>query len=250
MPIRSLAAVLANTVLNVPNPRRLLRFSKSLLKFPLEYSAAQALEEVPVASFGELFKATDLLRISVDREALNRHHWNVKLHEEVYLSAAVQLLKPMRIFEFGTFNGNTTRCLAESAPENAQVFTVDLPDESFEASQTVESSSRIGERYDDSPARAKIQQIRADTMSFDFSPYYGSIDFVFVDAGHNYADVLSDSRNALKMARPGGTIFWHDFEPGGGAGVVHATRDATAGLPLYRLGGTSFAVLRVPVSTS
>ena len=49
-------------------------------------------------------------------------------------------------------------------------------------------------------------------MSFDFSPYYGKIDFVFIDANHSYAYVRSDTENALRTLSPEGVILWHDYD--------------------------------------
>ena len=184
--------------------------------------------------------------ISVESSSLTRHGWNVKLHEEIYLTAAVKALQPRTIFEIGTFDGNTTRRLAEAAPENAIVHTLDLPEDAFDATQGPESfrGSRVGECYSQSPAVGKIRQIRADATTFDFSPFGSGVDFVFVDAAHDYPHGLADSRNALAMVRPGGTIIWHDFEPYW-SGLVQAICEATHGLPLRRLAGTSFAVLRM-----
>jgi predicted O-methyltransferase YrrM len=247
IPLRAFAAAMDYTLMSASKPRRLVDFAKALLKFPVEYRAAHAQQAVPAATFGQLFGQPENLSLSVDPAALDRHGWNVKLHEEVYLSAAVQAVKPLRIFEIGTFDGNTTRCLAEAAPDTAEIFTIDLPEEMFDATQGPEAfnGSQVGERYRDSPARAKIQQIRADATAFDFSPYYRTIDFVFVDASHDYPHGLTDTRNALRMVRPGGAIIWHDFEPYW-SGLVHAICEATAGQPLKRLSGTSFAVLLTP----
>jgi predicted O-methyltransferase YrrM len=249
MPIRVLAATMDNTLLNLSKPRRFVEFSKALLKFPVEYSAAIAQRTVPAVTFTQLFGSAPDLNLAVEPSSLDRHGWNVKLHEEVYISAAVQTLKPLRTFEIGTFDGNTTRRLAEAAPVDARVFTLDLPEDMFDATQGPEafSGSRVGERFRESCARDKITQIRADATSFDFSPYHCNIDFVFVDAAHDYPHGLADSRSALKMVRPGGTIIWHDFEPYW-SGLVHAIREATASLPLKRLAGTSMAVLRMPTN--
>jgi SAM-dependent methyltransferase len=247
MPVRVIAATADNTLLNVARPHRLAQFAKSLCKFPVEYRAAKAQESIPALTFTELFGSSAGLQLSVDPVALDRHGWNVKLHEEIYISAAVQTLKPKRIFEIGTFDGNTTRRLAEAAPNDAEVFTLDLPEAMFNATQDPHafSGSRVGERYADSPARHKITQIRADATTFDFSPFYGTMDFVFVDAAHDYPHGRIDTQNALRMVRPGGTILWHDFEPYW-SGLVHAVCEVTAGFQLCRLGGTSFAVLRFP----
>jgi predicted O-methyltransferase YrrM len=249
MPVRIVAASIENTLLNVATPKKLVHFAKSLLKFPVEFSASEAQQIAPARTFSEIFGNPTGLSLAVDPSSLDRHGWNVKLHEEIYLSAAVQTLKPNRIFEIGTFDGNTTRRLAEAAPDSAEVFTLDLPESMFDATQGPEafSGARVGERYKDSPSAGKIHQIRADATTFDFSPYFGSIDLVFVDAAHDYPHGLTDTKNALKIVRPGGFIIWHDFEPYW-SGLVQAIVEATIGLPLQRLAGTSFAVLQMPNS--
>ncbi len=248
--IRALAATVGQTLLNVGRPRKLLEFIKSYIKFPVEYVAAQAQAAVPAVSFAELFAPPGDVDLRVDPTSFGRHGWNVKLHEEIYLSAAVAVLKPKTIFEIGTFDGNTTCRLAEAAPPDATVYTIDLPEDAFDATQGPESFSgaRVGERYKQSIARHKIKQFRADATTFDFSPYHGQVDFIFVDAAHDYPHGLCDSRTALKLVRPGGTVVWHDFEPYW-SGLVHAICEVTRGLPLKRLGGTSMAVLRVPGPT-
>jgi predicted O-methyltransferase YrrM len=247
VPIRAIASTAQNTLLSIFRPSRIRDFAVGWTKFPVGFAASRAHNAVPAVVFSELFKNTDQLNQTINGASLDRHVWNVKLHEEIYLSAAIQSISPDRIFEIGTFDGNTTRRMAEAAPDTARVFTIDLPEAMFDATQIPDSfcGSRVGERYLDSPARSKIKQIRADTTTFDFTPYHESIDLVFVDAAHDYPHGLADSRTALKIVRPGGTIFWHDFEPYW-SGLVHAICEATAGLPLRRLAGTSFAVLRVP----
>src|SRR5438874_1943073 len=208
IPIRAVAATIDQTILSLGKPKRVLDFVKSCLKHPVERAAVVAQAEVPHVAFTDLFPDPGALNFSVDPSSFSRHGWNVKLHEEVYLAAAVAVMKPRVVFEIGTFDGNTTRRLAEAAPADAVVYTIDLPEEAFNATQSPDAFSgcRVGERYADSPARAKIKQLRADAAKFDFSPYYGLVDFVFVDAAHDYPHGLLDSRTALKLVRPGGTI--------------------------------------------
>ena len=200
---------------------------------------------IPIATFDELFPEYQDDQLIVPKESLRRHGWNVKLHEEIYLYAAVRALMPKKIFEIGTFNGQTTLALAKAAPEDSLVYTIDLPEDHFDATQGPQAfnGNRVGERYRGSEVESRIRQIRADATTYDFSPYYGQIDIVFVDAAHDYPHGLSDSQNALKLAKPGGAIIWHDFEPYW-SGLVHAICESTDGLALRRLGGTSMAVLR------
>ena len=184
-------------------------------------------------------------QIVLQREQVDRHGWNVKLHEEILLGEVVRAMNAKRIFEIGTFDGGTTRRLAESASEEAVVYTLDLPEDQFDATQgpTAFNGSRVGEKYRNSHAVNKIKQIRANASKFDFGPFAAQMDFVFVDAAHDYSNGLADSTNALKMVKPGGIIVWHDFGPYW-SGLVHAICGATTGLPLRRLAGTSMAVLR------
>jgi predicted O-methyltransferase YrrM len=208
--------------------------------------AARVHGQVPAIAFEDLFPEADIGVVPLANLRRKRHGWNVKLHEQVYLWAAVAGLRAKNIFEIGTFDGGSTRCLAEAAPDDAVVTTIDLPVEMFDQ-QDPESfdGTRVGEQYLSSPARQKIKQIRADATTFDFSPFNGTMDFVFVDAAHDYPHGLADSRTALKLAKPdGGVIVWHDFEPYW-HGLVHAILEATTGHPLRRLAGTSMAVLRM-----
>ena len=55
-------------------------------------------------------------------------------------------------------------------------------------------------------------ELFGDSMNFDFSPYHGKMDFVFVDANHSYAYVKSDTENAFQMISPRGAILWHDYD--------------------------------------
>ena len=244
---RSAAAVLDYTVLSVGKPATMVDFFKTWIKLPMVYSAGRAHDAIPNASFAELFPEFDGKPITVPGESLSRHGWNVKLHEEIYLAAAVRALNPNRIFEIGTFNGQTTLQLATAAPEDAVIYTIDLPEDRFDATQGPEAfnGARVGEKYRDSAVAHKVRQLRADTTTFDFAPYHGKIDFLFVDAAHDYPHGLIDSQNALKMVKPGGAVVWHDFEPYW-SGLVQAICEVTAGRSLRRLAGTSMAVLRAP----
>lgn len=108
-------------------------FLRQLLKFPLTYEASNAVDGVPVTTITELFPGKELHRISISRESLDRHPWNIRLDEEVLIGLLVQSLGARRIFEIGTFDGGTTRVLADKAGEGAEVFTLelDLPEVDF-----------------------------------------------------------------------------------------------------------------------
>jgi hypothetical protein len=50
-------------------------------------------------------------------------------------------------------------------------------------------------------------------MTFDFSEWFGTIDMVFVDGGHDVPTAKADTENALKLIRSHkpAIILWHDY---------------------------------------
>ena len=145
---------------------------------------------------------------------------NVSERELVTICRIVRAAAPVELFEFGTFDGRTTLNLAANSPTNAQVHTIDLPRERVEDSASPIHSHEVryadkpssGSRFAGTDSAGRIDQLYGDTGTFDFTPWYGKIDFVFVDASHTYEYVINDSLHAMRMLRGGhGTILWHDY---------------------------------------
>jgi len=216
----------------MPSSRRggRLDFLRHWLRFPLTYQASKAVEGVPEATIPELFPGKEVGPISIPPESLDRQLWHIRLDEEVLIGLTVQALGARRIFEIGTFEGGTTRLLADKAGEGAQVFTLELPEAEFPWSWT-----QVGTKFRGAAVELRIKQLFGNSLEFDFSPYERSMDLVFVDAGHDYPHGFADSRTALRLVRPGGVILWHDFNAHF-EGLVHGIIEGTAGLPLKRLG--------------
>ena len=153
--------------------------------------------------------------------------WGLELKELLTLKAICQFLRPSRIFEFGTHEGYSSLAMAQACAES-QIYTLDLVDYGHRAFQ--------GER---------IHALLGDSQDYDFAPYYGKMDLVFVDAGHFYRLVRRDSENAFKMVRPGGCIVWDDYVFGSrrDSGVKHALEELYASRPdLRRIRGTRMAI--------
>jgi Methyltransferase domain len=213
-------------------------FLRQWLKFPLTYRARKALEGVPVATIQELFPGKQVRPISIPPESLDRGSWNIGLNQEVLIGLTVQALGARRIFEMGTFDGGTTRVLADKAGEGAEVFTLDLPEAEFDQNQRPPPGfcgAQIGTKFRGTAMEPRIKQLFGNSLEFDFSPYERSIDLVFLDAAYDYPQGFADSRTALRLVRQGGVVLWDMFYEGY-PGLVHAIIEATAGLPLKRLG--------------
>ena len=151
---------------------------------------------------------------SYDREPL----LSMTPAEVLAIGAMVRVLKPERILEIGTFEGNTTVNLAANAPSSARVFTLDLPpdwgrryeldvaDIHFNAA----TGNHTGRQFIDTPHADGITQLWGDSAAFDWDEH-GPFDFILIDGCHTYEYAVSDTRNALRVLRPGGVIVWHDY---------------------------------------
>lgn len=154
------------------------------------------------------------------------------LEELISIDSLVKHCDPREIFEIGTFRGKTAVNMAANASASAKVYTLDLPYDdkqaaltkiSFDDREFVEKRS-----VDDSVLRSeyarKITFLYGDSASFDFTPFAGKIDLVFVDGSHTYDYVLNDSQKALQLLRDGkGVIVWHDYA--GREGVTKALNE-------------------------
>lgn len=142
-----------------------------------------------------------------------------QLDEAAYLALIASYLRPRHIFEIGTFRGRTTLNFAINSPPECRIYTLDLPlqDRVFAQSAAHRADALIMEKsvtgidYRSRPERSKIEQLFGNSLTFDFAPYYGRMDLVFVDGAHHYDAVISDTTQALKMLAPGGVVLWHDF---------------------------------------
>lgn len=107
---------------------------------------------------------------------------------------------PQHIFELGTGFGRSTSLFAIHAPQ-ARVLTFSLPD-----------NPETGRIFHHQSWAERITQLEGDSLDFDFAPWFGTADLVFVDGCHELPHVEFDTLNALKLVKPGGWILWHDVE--------------------------------------
>jgi predicted O-methyltransferase YrrM len=168
--------------------------------------------------------------------------------------------KSESIFEFGTCTGKTTYLVARNSPATARVTTITLgPDqvgdyvrEAGDDRRNVKAALRESTLtrflYSGTPAEAKVKQLFGDSKSFDEAPYEGTCDLVFVDGSHAYSYVVSDSRKALRMLKPGGVAIWHDYVGPEEEGVFRGLNELARELPLMHVEGTTFIAYRKPLA--
>ena len=132
---------------------------------------------------------------------------SVRDFELFILGTLCRCLEAKRVMEIGTYRGRTTYNLAANVASGGRVFTLNYLDP--------ESREKfvVGEIYRGTPLESMIDTISGDSMRFDFSHWYGSIDLMFIDGNHSLPYVRSDSAQAFRCVRPGGIIAWHDIGP-------------------------------------
>src|SRR5690606_22844601 len=141
--------------------------------------------------------------------------------ESMLLLKLMRIVNPEKVFEFGTFKGQTTRLLldnlSESENESERVFTLDLPELDgikFQGADFAVASQSINfqRKYLLSSRKHWVRQLLQDSMTFDGGQYENQFQFIFIDGNHELSYARRDTENAFKMlASPCACIVWHDY---------------------------------------
>lgn len=180
---------------------------------------------------------------------------NVSGFELLVIAGVIRKHRPQKIFEIGTFDGRTTLNMAINM-NKGHVYTLDLP-----ASKVASTSLAIapgderfvikeesGTRFRATAVADRITQLWGDSATFDFTPWQGNIDLVFIDGAHSCEYVKKDTENALKLLKPeGGVILWHDYGSPWWKGLTKAMNELCEKSPglagMQHLKGTTLVVL-------
>jgi predicted O-methyltransferase YrrM len=173
----------------------------------------------------------------------------------ISLCLLCQAIKPKVIFEIGTLTGYTAAHMALNC-DDCKIYTLDLPkDGKPTLATTMIDGAMIKMReqtkrylWEDMDIAQKIQPLFGDSASFDYSPYYGSVDLFFIDGAHSYEYVRSDTVNAMKCCHPGSVIAWHDFGRAGVNGVSRWLVEFSKQHQIHSVPGGSLAFCVIPRS--
>jgi hypothetical protein len=136
--------------------------------------------------------------------------------------AVCRIIEPSRVFEIGTFLGATALNLALNIPEEGIVFTLDMDEDlarnavqhPADAPLTeIHLNSKSSLDFIGSSVENKIKALTGNSMTFDFTPWHDSVELIFIDGGHDYPTVKSDTGNAFRIAnrKRASCILWHDY---------------------------------------
>lgn len=162
-------------------------------------------------------------------------HWETAtLLDHIFIASLVHVLHPRTCIEIGTSLGLVTSTIAANAPVDSEVHTIDMSEE-----------ERIGSFFRQRPESGKIKQHFGPSTHFDFRPFAGLVDLVFIDGSHEFDDVCRDSKNALNVLSDRGVIVWHDVTPYF-PGVMKALEASPRADQIYRVQGTGCGFYAAP----
>jgi predicted O-methyltransferase YrrM len=167
------------------------------------------------------------------------------------LAALCRTLGARTFFEVGTNRGRTAWTVARNNPE-IEVYTLDLPSRESLADVTLDlnASDRAffarewdrGIAFADTPEADRVHSLFGDSATFDYSPYEGKMDVVFVDGAHTYSYVRNDTEAAERMLTGGGTIVWDDYPSIPGVYRYLTELSASSPRTFYHVLGTRLVV--------
>jgi len=130
------------------------------------------------------------------------------------------------IFEFGTCSGKNTMLMALNSKESSRIISLTLNQNQSKklsldkkdnniAYKNIMNESNYGKfLFSGKEIEKKIEVIFIDSREFDTKKYLGKIDLIFIDGGHTYSVVKSDTEKAFEMISDRGIIIWHDYVVG------------------------------------
>ena len=162
---------------------------------------------IPVRPLSDFNGISDTLRLPALGENVDRQQ----------IALATFATEARRIFEFGTKFGISALIFAMNGAH--EVYTVDLPDDAapeiaphpVDATHIRSSRGRVGELFTNRPEFSRIRQLRCDSRHLDISAFKGDFDLVYVDGGHSYDVIASDTKLAFELISNSGRIVWDDY---------------------------------------
>jgi predicted O-methyltransferase YrrM len=201
-------------------------------------------ERLPAVYLAEVWPEIAATRVATTMAI--SHPYELPYGERAILDAIVRHIRPRTIVEFGTFTGTTTAVLADAAPASTTIHTIDLPHDVLCRLAGVEIAEMVGREIPAAQLESgRIVAHRSDTRAFDYSTLRGRVELAYVDASHEYRDVLHDSKRALEILAPGGVIVWDDYQASE-PGVVRALNRVACHIPVVRINHSRLALYRAP----
>ena len=205
-------------------------------------------ETLPRVESREMFPGIEeCSTVSVRKPESRTIGWSLDLQELIHILSVAKYTNAKRILEIGTFDGFTALNLAANLGDEGEVVTLDLPQDGQARLEPISNLSDfgvIGSKFREERQAQRIRQLWADSTKAEWSSFGSPFDLIVIGGCHDYSYVKSDSSNAVRHVRPGGTVCWHDY---GQAPDVSRAVDALArNYPIVAIRGTRLACYRRP----
>lgn len=172
----------------------------------------------------------------------------VRRHSPLIVAALSTLLECETVFELGPDLGDTASLLAHNLP-NARIFVLDEGTEPSDQAKHAPAGrlyhlarGEHGVRFDTTPEASRITRLPGDSATFDFLPYSGGADLVYIEGSRRHAYMKSDTEAAFGLLAELGTIVWDGYS--GDPGVYAYLNQLARSLdrPIFHILGTRLAL--------
>ena len=161
-----------------------------------------------------------------------------------------------KIFEFGTCSGKTTYLMALNSSEDSSIVSITLNPDDLNNVKKKDTDNKVPFRniiqesvykkflFSGKKVEQKIKIIFQNSLDLEHNKYKNEMDLIFIDGGHTYSVVKSDSEKSFKMINPRGIILWHDYVPGkkSAGDVVKYINEISKQKKIYKIKNTSLCI--------
>lgn len=161
---------------------------------------------------------------------------SITVFEATIFSSILRIKEVRKIVEIGTYIGYSTAVFALNSHPSTKIISIDLPSEDVEridgrdvTREQLQQDWRLNDSFLRSEQmlkgevyiaplpekfKQKIVLLKADStkLSADQQSQCSDSDLVFIDGGHDYGTIKSDSLLARKLINDKGLIIWHDYK--------------------------------------
>ena len=161
-----------------------------------------------------------------------------------------------KIFEFGTCSGKTTYLMGLNSSDDTKIVSITLNPDDLDNVIKKDKDNKVSFRniiqesvygkflFSDKEVEKKIKVIFQNSLDLEHNKYKNEMDLIFIDGGHTYSVIKSDSEKSFEMLNDNGIILWHDYVPGkrSAKDVVKYINEISKQKKIYKIKDTSLCI--------
>ena len=161
-----------------------------------------------------------------------------------------------KIFEFGTCSGKTTYLMGLNSSDDTKIVSITLNPDDLDNVIKKDKDNKVSFRniiqesvygkflFSDKEVEKKIKVIFQNSLDLEHNKYKNEMDLIFIDGGHTYSVIKSDSEKSFEMLNENGIILWHDYVPGkrSAKDVVKYINEISKQKKIYKIKDTSLCI--------